>query len=220
LPQKSIYTDFQKSNNMPLHKDFSEENIKVWVWRYSENDFLCPKTLLNNKEYEKFINYHPKRLIEILMIRKIIHKFLPKYSILYEQNGKPYLEPNDYNISISHSFPFAVLAISKYKIGIDIEKIRTKILNIKHKFIGNEQSYIPLDKEKEYLTIIWCIKESLYKLHEKNFPSLRENYEVLKFTLNNLDRIRARIFNENYSNYFYAKLRFFDDFFLSIVSDC
>jgi len=204
---------------MPLYKNFSEQNTKIWVWRYSETDFLCPKTLLNNEEYERYINYHPKRLIEILMTRKILHEFLTKHKILYKQNGKPYLEPNDYHISISHSFPFAVLAVSKYKIGIDLEKIKPKIIDIKHKFVNNELSYIPVTKEKEYLTIIWCIKESLYKLHESNFPSMRENYEVFKFTLNDLDNIKCRILNENHSDYFYAKLKSFDDFFLSIVTE-
>jgi len=202
---------------MPLYNDFSDDDTKVWIWKYDETESLNPKILLTKKEYEKFINYHPKRLIEILMIRKMLYEFLPQYKILYEQNGKPYLLPSDYNISISHSFPFAVLAASKYKIGIDLERINSKILSIKHKFINKENSYIPLDKEKEYLTIIWCIKESLYKLHQSNFPSLRENYEVFKFTINDIENVKCSVYNENHSDYFYAKLKLFEDFFLSIV---
>jgi len=202
---------------MPLYKNFSDECAKIWIWKYDELESLKPEKLLLPEEYQRMANYHPKRLKELLIIRKILHKFLPNYKILHKKSGEPYLEPNDFHISISHSFPFAVLAVSKCKIGVDLEKITPKILNVKNKFINTESVYITEEKEKEFLTSIWCIKESLYKLHQSNLPSLRENYEVFSFTFNNLNSIKCRVYNEDFSDYFYAKLRLFDDFLFSVV---
>jgi phosphopantetheinyl transferase len=51
---------------------------------------------------------------------------LPGYKILYRDGGEPYLIPGDFQISVSHSFPLAALAISKNRVGIDLENGRRK----------------------------------------------------------------------------------------------
>ncbi len=62
-------------------------------------------------------------------------------------------------------FRFAALAISKSRIGIDLRKVNDKILRIKKIFLHpNEIAWTEgKQNEVELITIIWVIKESLYK---------------------------------------------------------
>ena len=71
-------------------------------------------------------------------------------------------------------FPFAAIAISKNKIGIDVEKFNPKILKVIDKFTyENERGFIPEDKADTFYTIIWSVKESMYKIHHSKYWSLK-----------------------------------------------
>lgn len=202
---------------MPLYQNFSDNKAVVWVWKYDESEELNPQELLEPENYEKVTHYHPKKRAEVLMVRKMLKQLLPEHKILYKESGEPYLMPADKEISISHSFPLAAIAISDKKVGIDLEMVKDKIVKIKHKFTLNESSFIIPEEEKEYLTAIWCVKESLYKLHHSKFWSLKKNYEVEAFQLHHLDNVRCKVYDDTFSDYFWAQLKRFDDFFFSIV---
>ncbi|MCB4234809.1 hypothetical protein LDL59_06015 [Kaistella anthropi] len=141
---------------MPLYRDFSDDHAAILLWKYDENEMLDPQELLEKENDDRIKDYHPTKLKEHLLVRKILKSVLPGYKILY--NGRePYLFPKDFEISITHSFPFAALAISKNKVGIDIESFNPKIVRIKHKFLYEEEAgFIEKDKEVAYLTVIWC----------------------------------------------------------------
>jgi len=67
-------------------------------------------------------------------------------------------------------------------VGIDLEKPRDKILKIAKKFLnGVEQAFSRLDVVKT--TILWSVKESLYKLHGRKFVVFSENLEAKPFQL-------------------------------------
>jgi len=102
----------------------------------------------------------------------------------YDTNGKPYLKDGKY-ISITHSFTFSAIIISDFKIGIDIEKQRDKIVRIANRFVDYEDQYLnneDLDCVKK-LIVIWCIKESLYKLFATPGLSFKQHTLVIPFTL-------------------------------------
>ena len=154
---------------MPLYRDFSDHTATILLWKYDEKEDLDPKVLLEEENYEKVKDYHPTKLKELLLVRKILKSVLPGHKILY--NGRePYLEPRDFEISITHSFPFAALAISKNKVGIDIEPFNPKIIKIRHKFLNDDEADFSEErKETAYLTVIGSLKESLYKIHHFNY---------------------------------------------------
>ena len=163
---------------MPLYRDFSDNQATILLWKYDEAEELNPEFLIEKENLEKVKDYHPTKLKETLLVRKILKSVLPEHKILYD-GRQPYLSPNDYEISVTHSFPFAALAISKNKVGIDIEPFNKKIERIRHKFLREEESgFIEKDKEVAYLTVIWSLKESLYKIHHSNYWSLKKHYEV------------------------------------------
>ena len=202
---------------MPLFRDFSDAHATILLWKYSEEEDLNPDFLLEKENFEKIKDYHPTKLKETLLVRKILKSVLPNHKILY--NGRvPYLFPNDYEISVTHSFPFAALAISKDKVGIDIEPFNPKISRIQHKFLLEEESgFIVKSKEIAYLTVIWSLKESLYKIHHSNYWSLKKHYEVKPFNLDFPFNIQCRVHDENVSDLYKARVEFFENYCFTIV---
>ena len=203
---------------MPLFRDFSDDQTTIQIWKFDEYEVLDPKELLEPENLEKIKDYHPKKLAEHLMIRRILKNHLPQSKILYQGNGEPYLSPRSHHISISHSFPYAVLAISEEKIGIDIEKIQPKISKLKPKFLyPSECEWTNNDREMEYLSAIWAIKESLYKIHPSKYWSLKKHYEVFPFELDAWISVECRIFDEVFNDYFTAEVRRVEDYYFAVV---
>lgn len=202
---------------MPLYRDFSDDNATILLWKYDEKEELDIDFLLEKENQDKVKDYHPKKLKELLLVRKILKSVLPEHKILYKEN-QPVLFPGDYEISITHSFPFAALGISKNKIGIDIEPFNEKILRVKNKFLKEEESgFIEKDKEIAYLTVIWSLKESLYKIHHSNYWSLKKHYEVKPFRMDFPFNIQCRVHDEKISDLFKARVEFFDNYCFTVV---
>lgn len=202
---------------MPLYRDFSDHQATILLWKYDEDEELDAAYLLEEENYEKIKEYHPTKLKEVLLVRKILKSVLPDYKILYNERI-PYLYPRDFEISVTHSFPYAGLAISKNKIGIDIEPFNPKITRIKHKFLQEEESlFIDKDKEVAYLTVIWSLKESLYKIHHSNYWSLKKHYEVKPFLLDFPFGIKCRVHDANVSDLFSARVEFFENYCFTVV---
>ena len=202
---------------MPLYRDFSDDNATILLWKYDEQEDLNPELLLEKENLEKVKDYHPTKLKETLLIRKLLKSILPNHQILYE-GRQPYLWPKDYEISVTHSFPFAALAVSKNKVGIDIEPFNKKIERIRHKFLLEKESgFIEEGKETAYLTVIWSLKESLYKIHHSNYWSLKKHYEVKPFKLDFPFNIRCRVHDENVSDLYKARVEFFENYCFTIV---
>jgi len=172
---------------MPLYKTLhpnSQTTVKIWEITESYEELM------------QSIDLKPKSLERVLGMKSEMHQcgFLSVRYLLkelgytdvelhYDENGKPYLNDGNY-ISITHSFTFSAIIISKNRVGIDIEKQRDKIQLIAKKFVDYEFQY--LDKESEdyiqKLTIIWCIKESLYKLFATPGLSFKQHTLVIPFT--------------------------------------
>lgn len=202
---------------MPLYRDFSDQKATILLWKYDETEELDAEFLLEKENYDRIKDYHTTKLKEVLLVRKILKTILPDHKILYNDRI-PYLEPNDYEISVTHSFPYAGLAISKNKIGIDIEVFNPKIERVRHKFLYEEESdFIEKGKEIAYLTVIWSLKESLYKIHHSNYWSLKKHYEVKPFHLDFPFNIKCRVHDENVSDLYSARVEFFENYCFTVV---
>lgn len=202
---------------MPLYKDLSDDVATILIWQFDENEVLNPDVLLETENQHKILDYHPHKIAEVLMVRKMLKSVLPDHKILYKEGGEPYLFPNDYEISVSHSFPLAGLAISKNKIGIDIEKRKDKIKNIRHKFVLHENGFIDDAQEVDFLTAIWCVKESLYKIHHSKHWSLKKHYDVLPFQLQEQLSVKCRVYDDDNEDFYTAKIFFFDHYCFAVV---
>ena len=175
----------------------------------------------DEKEFENLKQKSPKRLIEKQMVRQMLKKILPNHKIRYHENGQPYLEPFDKFVSVSHSFPYAVLAISEKKIGVDIEQVKDRIDKIKHKFLHpTEIDWLGrVESEIEHLTAIWCIKEALFKIHSSKQWSFKEFYVVDEFFLDKFSKIKCKVFDKDKEDKFLAHLEKIGNYYLAITEE-
>lgn len=204
---------------MPFYQEIKDDIQSIFLWKFANEDGLSISDLSESEMNLDFHRLHPKKQSEFLMIRRLLKLNGITLPILYKENGEPYLEDSDKFISITHSFPFAGLAISNKKNGIDIERIQPKILALRDKFINEyEKSWLYKEiEELEFLTIIWAIKESLYKLHASKYWSLKKHYEVSPFRLDQLENIKCRVFDDNFEDQYTAKVVKVDEYYLASV---
>lgn len=204
---------------MPFYKEFYTNDIHILLWKFSEEDNFDIEEFSNDEKWKNIQNSSERKKYEFLMVRYLLKKIAPYHKILYKADGTPFLSPQDWEISISHSFPFAIIALSDKKIGIDIEPIRTKIYNVKHRFLSPNEKEWHLNKENEIeiVTIIWSIKESLYKLHQMKHWSFSKHYEVEQFSLSDTSSIHCRVYDEENSERYIAQCFKVDSFWIALV---
>ena len=171
---------------MPLYKTIAvNANTTIRIWKIEES-------------YEKLLqNINPTQrcLKRVHSMKSDIHRrgFLSVRQLLkeagyeaealfYDENGKPHLKDGKH-ISITHSFEFSAVIISDFPVGIDIEKQREKITIIADKFVDYEFSYLNDKELVRKLTVIWCAKESLYKVFAVRGMSFKDHTKVIPFVL-------------------------------------
>lgn len=204
---------------MPLYQDFYLNDIRYLFWKFSEEDHFEIEEFADDTKWITLKNASKKKQYEYIMVRQLLKKIGQHYKILYKENGAPYLCPPNWEISISHSFPFVFLVASKRKIGVDIEKINPKINRLKYKFLNSNEQQWHLNKENEieYLTIIWCIKEALYKLHPNKYWSFSKNYEVQDFSLSDTSAIPCKVSNKEEQQQYTAQAFKIENFWWVVV---
>ncbi len=148
------------------------------VWHITEEaNTLYNKLQLNNAEKAFYDSLQSsKRNMHWLGSRVLLRTLLNTTEYIdcqLDGNNKPYLINFPYEISISHSNDYAAVIIYKNKaVGIDIEKISTKIERIAKRFLSEmELEFISETHKTEHMYTCWGIKETLFKLYGKgNLP--------------------------------------------------
>jgi 4'-phosphopantetheinyl transferase len=176
-----------------------EENIpKIELFSVSEQLRL---TILNLKEFAEHHKLIDKRSIEKQAALYVVRTILKddQIEVLYKESGKPYLA-SDVKISISHSYDWLTMLFSfnKTEIGVDIEKVRDKILNIKDKFLSKKELQHLKDAPLEKYTIYWGAKEAIYKALDITGLNFSEQIFIEDFTYTHTGGIICAIVN--YSN--------------------
>ena len=177
---------------MPLHKtiNFSRSvgtTTEILLWKITETlAELSAEVTLNPKNQARF--YGMKSELHqraFLSVRKLLQfKGYTDFDLEYDQFGKPHLKDGKH-ISISHSHEYATIIISDEITGIDIELQRDKIIRIADKFVEPEWEF--LDKENQdfirKLTVIWGVKESIFKIRNEAGISFKDHIHVHPFEI-------------------------------------
>jgi 4'-phosphopantetheinyl transferase len=157
------------SNNI-IMKEFKVHHIKnnstdIYLMQFDEFDPLEYVGLLTANETERLMSFkHVKRKREFVATRILRHDLFGFGHILYDENGAPYIDNEGY-ISISHGKNLVGIALNtKFKIGFDIELPRSTILELKNKFLSDEESISFKTENILEMTKVWSAKEVLYKL--------------------------------------------------------
>ena len=145
---------------MPIINKIESEKITILVWEITETleEIIALGEGINTDNYTS-----EKRKKEHLVSKLLVNEICPTKTIIYNEFGAPELN-NGKHISISHSKELVAVILSDKKTGLDIEQISEKSLRIASKFVS-ARNLIKLNKEKA--TLIWCIKEAIYKWHQK-----------------------------------------------------
>jgi 4'-phosphopantetheinyl transferase len=173
---------------MPLYKSInvnSQTAVKIWRIEESYDDLLKPLDLKTNSRKRVLGMKSEIHQRGFLSVRHLLREFgYTDQDLYYDDNGKPHLRDGKH-ISITHSFTFSGVIISDKEVGIDIEKQREKIAIIAKKFVDYEFNYLNTSANDyvRKLTVIWGIKESLYKLFATPGMLFKEHFLVIPFML-------------------------------------
>ena len=97
------------------------------------------------------------------------------FDLYYDEFGKPHLG-NGKHISISHSHDFSVIVLSDVNVGADLEILKEKTLKLAPRYM--DVSHLEnLSKSDELIkaTVVWGIKESVFKIKNEIGISFKEN---------------------------------------------
>lgn len=152
---------------MPFLQKITLPNATIFFWKITENESeLLSEDILSPIDNQRFKNIKAvKQQLCFLAVRRLLqHIGIPKENLSYNKNGKPFLSDNKH-ISISHSYPYAMIGIGNVKIGIDIENQRNTIEKVAYRFTNWQTTEKSSTTEKiSALTQLWTIKEALYKV--------------------------------------------------------
>jgi len=198
---------------MPLYKTIrvnSQTTVKIWKIEESYDDLMQPLDL-KPESFERVSNMKSElHQRGFLSVRHLLRAFgYSDQDLFYDGNGKPHLKDGKY-ISITHSFTFSGVIVSDNSVGIDIEMQRAKIAKIAKKFVDYEFDYLETGNEDyvRKLTIIWGIKESLYKLFATPGMLFKEHFLVIPFNITDLETVAWIDYNSKKYRYNTAFLEF------------
>ena len=161
---------------MGILKKIEENNCIIAIWDLQESleELMQQSIDISTPDFN-----NEKRKKEYLASRLLLKDIAPKTKITYNEYGAPTLE-NGEHISISHSKNLVAIIFSKQKVGLDIEKISEKPLRLASKFIS-EDEHQNLTEEKA--TLIWCVKEAIFKWHEKGNVDFKKDIKIKEFEI-------------------------------------
>ena len=145
-----------------------ENEAEIGVWEITETEEELKElssTPADEMEEISFIKSESMRK-QRLAVRALLNSmFDEKVYLSHHDNGKPYIENNPINISITHTDRFvAVILHDEEDVGIDIESLDRDFSVVEKKALS-EDEIEDLDDEKrnEQLAIYWCAKEAIFK---------------------------------------------------------
>lgn len=176
-----------------LHKTIQyNPKTKILIWKITETfDELFSQVILKEKTLERLQTMKSEtHQRAFLSVRKLLQETGHNdVQLHYDEFGKPHLD-NENHISITHSFDFSAIILSNKNVGIDIEQRREKIIRIADKFVDkSEFEFLNKENLQDYiskLTVIWGIKEAVFKIRNEKGISFKDHIFVAPFEMEDL----------------------------------
>lgn len=203
---------------MPIYKVLSVgETSSVGIWHCTEPLSELTSLLDPDEPTAKRLSSFSgmQRKIHFLATRLLLKELLGATSVEYLPTGKPFVPLTNTHISISHSHDFVAAMVSSSPfIGIDIQHIDPKIIKIRDRFV-NDTEYAQIDKnDLEVLTIIWSIKESIYKIHGDRNVFFKEHITIPNLDERKSNRLQASLNHHLYHATYPISLDVFENYVL------
>ena len=167
-----------------LTKDLDDPaHSRVGVWKISESEAeLRAMTSIPSDELEE-ISYIKNESIrkQRLAVRALLDAlFEEKVYLSHHDNGKPYIENNAINISITHTDKYvAVMLNDDDEVGVDCESLDRDFSQVATRVFSEEElENLDEDTRNEQLAVLWCAKEAIYKLTSQYDVDFAEQIKI------------------------------------------
>ncbi len=165
-----------------------DNGAKIYIWEITESEedlrSLCAPIPSTELEELQLLNSEARRK-EKLAIRALLNIiFKEKVYLGHHDNGKPYIQNNAIEISITHSDRFAAIIIHKEEdVAIDVESLNRDFSAVEKKALSEEELDDLSEKNKNtQLAIYWSAKEVIYKRMSISGVDFSTQIEIEKFT--------------------------------------
>ena len=205
---------------MPLYKSIRpDDQTTIHVWKIEEglrelNEGIVLKDSSQDRLDGMKSELHQKAFLSVRHLLKL-EKY-EDHDLYYNSYGKPLLNDGNH-ISITHSFEFAAIIISKKEVGIDVEKNREKILKIQHRFVNTDYDSLSDEDMIKQLTVIWGAKESMYKTYPYGGLSFHDHIAINPF-LFKYGRSAGRVIFGNWKRKYNIFFSFFNEGFTLVYA--
>jgi len=163
-----------------------DNEAEIGVWQITETEEQLKEmssTPSDEMEEISFIRSESLRK-QRLAVRALLNTmFDEKVYLSHHDNGKPYLENNPVNISITHTEKYvAVILHEEENVGIDIESLDRDFSVVEKKALSEDEiEDLEDEKRNEQLAIYWCAKEAIFKLLSRYNVDFAEQIEIERF---------------------------------------
>lgn len=166
---------------MPLfYQQDINDNSRLAVWAISEPESFFLQLVPQHRAVT-----HPHKRLQHLAGRFLLRTLFTDFPldlIAIADTHRPFLENEQYHFSISHAGDYAAAIVSRYdRVGIDVEEIKPRVMKVKDRFISDEEAQLLNHAPTEFAvgeTLIWSVKESLFKWHAAGEVDFKEDMEV------------------------------------------
>ncbi|WP_221393144.1 4'-phosphopantetheinyl transferase superfamily protein [Dyadobacter sp. NIV53] len=198
------------------------KNSLLGLWHITESVETLLKALdLSPADREIYqTKKNDKRKKEWLACRNLLNGMFPeKVKVYYDQEGKPYLDENKFQISMSHSGEYACVYAHEIKpVGVDVQKLKPGIQKGLDFFINEtERGWIDAE-DNLMLHIIWSVKESVFKYYGLNELDMKKDVTVSSFKSNQNAMIEVSILNHDLKNKLFITFEIFGDYVLTYTT--
>lgn len=167
------------------------------LWKIEEDEETLQRMVGTVDELPPSI-HNPKKRMEWFGGRVVVKTIMERLGLSFkgivkDEFGKPFPKAHDFQLSLSHSYPYVGALIDReISVGIDLEQPQEKLLRVAPRvFRKDELADAGIDIVK--CCIYWCAKEALIKIYGKKDLTLAENLIISPFTRQNEGHILGRI---------------------------
>ena len=188
---------------MPLYLRKKLENeAEIGVWQITETEAELQElssTPSDEMEEISFIRSESLRK-QRLAVRSLLNvMFDEKVYLSHHDNGKPYIENNPINISITHTAKYvAVILHDEEEVGIDMESLDRDFSAVEKKALSEDEiDDLGDERRNEQLAIYWCAKEAIFKRVSLYNLDFAEQIEIERFRPRGEGELEATFINKD-----------------------
>lgn len=185
-----------------LKKELEDSRTLIGVWKIEETEEELKSLCSMPSDEAEEISYIKSESLrkQKYAVRALLDSlFEDKVYLSHHDNGKPYIENDSTNISITHTEKYvAVIIDPEHEVGIDVESLDRDFSVVEKKALSEDEiDDLDDDKRNEQLAIYWCAKEAIYKLLSVYGLDFAEQIELEGFSVKSEGELEATFIDDD-----------------------